>query len=597
MELRAGLRACGADSARGRTASMLKTKIICTLGPAVDDKAVLRKLIACGIDVARMNFSHGTHAEQLARLRVFRGLCEEAGVRIPLLLDTKGPEIRLGKFPAPVELSEGQQYTLTTRECEGSAERAFVNYKELPEDVHSGSRILLDDGLIELEVQDSTAEEIHCKVLNGGQLSSRKSVNVPGIRLRLPALTDQDKSDILFAVKNGYDFIAVSFVRKREDILEISRFLSEHDGRHIQLIAKIESQEGVENLDEIIKVSDGVMVARGDLGVEIPMEDIPLVQKDMIRRCGRAGKPVITATQMLDSMIRNPRPTRAEATDVANAVLDGTSAIMLSGETASGKYPVEALQTMQRIAQATENSIRYWKRFVKQDRPDTTTVTKAISHATCTTAMDLNAAAIVAVTTSGGTARRVSAFRPACPIVAATTNEQVFRQLKLTWGVLPLLVDVVEDTDALFSVAVEAALRAGVAQSGDILVITAGIPLNMSGTTNMLKVQMVGNILCRGNGLGRETATGQVCIWAGAETAFTRGCVLVVREITDEMLPLIRQAGAVVLEGEDQEGQAATLQKTLEIPILTGVTGATQLLTGGTLVHVDAKGGIVEFVD
>ncbi|MDR1620315.1 MAG: pyruvate kinase [Clostridiales bacterium] len=576
---------------------MLKTKIICTLGPAVDDKATMRELIQSGLDVARMNFSHGSHQEHLERLKQFRGLCRALNQHIPILLDTKGPEIRLGDFREPVTLTDGQAYTLTTADTVCGNKYAQVSYKDLPADVKPGNHILIDDGLIEMKVVRVAGNEIRCTVINGGEVSSHKSVNVPGVSLRLPALTDQDRDDILFAIENRYDYIAVSFVRKREDITEIIRFLNEHDGGDISLIAKIESREGVDNLNDIIKVSDGIMVARGDLGVEIPMEDLPMMQKDMIRRCYSAGKPVITATQMLDSMIRNPRPTRAEATDVANAILDGTSAIMLSGETASGKYPVDSLKTMCRIAAATESSIDYWRRFTKFEMHDTGSITQAISHATCTTAMDTNAAAIVAVTTSGITAQRISSFRPACPIVAATTNKRVFYRLRLNWGVLPVLADVVNNTDELFDVAIGAAQNAGVAADGDIIVITAGVPVGMSGTTNMLKVQMVGNVLCRGNGLGAGMATGTVCIWDSAhKSAFARGCILVIGEITDETLPMIRQANAVVLSGEDKEGKAATLQKALEIPVLTDADGAMSVLTNGTFVHVDAKSGTVKCV-
>lgn len=576
---------------------MIKTKIICTLGPAVDNEAIMRKLITSGVDVARMNFSHGSHEEHLGRLEQFRRLCKEESQHIPLLLDTKGPEIRLGEFENAVELIEGQEYMLTSEAVTCDNTRASISYKGLPDDVSDGDRILIDDGLIELRVLSVKGSEINCRVLNGGRVSSKKSVNVPGVSLHMPTLTDNDKADILFGIKNKYDYIAVSFVRKQEDVSEITRFLAENDGIDIRIIAKIESQEGIDNLDDIIKVSDGIMVARGDLGVEIPMEKLPVLQKKMIERCYRASKPVITATQMLDSMIRNPRPTRAEVTDVANAILDGTSAIMLSGETASGKYPVEALQTMKRIAQATEDSINYWERFANDPVRDNGNITKAISHATCTTAMDLNAAAIVAVTTSGSTARRISGFRPSCPIVAATTDKRIFYQLKMSWGIYPILVDVVSSTDELYTVSVEAAKSSGLVHDGDIIVITAGVPLGTSGTTNMLRVQMVGNILCHGKGLGTGRATGTVALWNSKyKSTFARGCILVIDEITDETLPMIRQASAVVLSGEDKDGRALTLEKTLEIPFLTNVAGAMNLLTNGTFVCVDAPKGTVECI-
>lgn len=580
---------------------MIKTKVVCTLGPAVDDPAVMRKLIQNGVDVARMNFSHGSHEEHFGRLTQFRALCAELGTSVPVLLDTKGPEIRLGEIDGDVEIKDGQAYTLTTEQVVGDNTRASVSYVNLPQDVVPGNAILIDDGLIKLEVQVVSGSEIACIARNSGKISSKKSINVPSVSLNLPALTEKDKADLLFAVENNYDFIAVSFVRKREDVAEIHRFLEEHGGREIRLISKIESREGVDNLDEIIRVSDGIMVARGDLGVEIPVEEIPVVQKDMIKRCYRAGKSVITATQMLDSMIRNPRPTRAEVTDVANAVYDGTSAIMLSGETANGKYPVQALQTMKRIAETTEKSINYWKRFQNFDHSaNSSSIAYAISHATCTTAMDLNAKCIVAVTTSGTTAREVSSFRPACPIIAATTSVKALHQLNLSWGVQPVLIDVADSTDDLFNAAAESARKSGLASDGDIIVVTSGVPLGISGTTNMLKVQMIGNVLCRGTGIGTGSATGAVYV-VGRESCDSsirpRGHIIVTNEISDAILPMIRQAAAVIVDGHDKEGKAITLAKALEIPILVDAYGAHNLLKTGTVVNVDAKLGIVQCIE
>ena len=582
---------------------MIKTKIICTLGPAVDDPAVMEKLILNGIDVARMNFSHGSHEEHLARLLQFRSLCGIHGISLPVLLDTKGPEIRLGDIDGKVEIKEGQAYIFTTGDVVGDAKKASVSYKELAHEVYPGDKILIDDGLVIFEVERVSGEDIHCVALNDGVFSSKKSINVPGKSLNLPALTKRDKSDLLFAIENEYDFIAVSFVRKREDVAEILHFLEENGGKDIKVISKIESSEGIANLDEIIRVSDGIMIARGDLGVEIPVEEIPAVQKDMIKRCYSAEKPVITATQMLDSMIRNPRPTRAEVTDVANAIYDGTSAIMLSGETASGRYPIEALQTMKRIAETTEKSIKYWKRLSAHDLDRSNRgIASAISHATCTTAMDLNAACIVAVTKSGSTARQVSGFRPACPIIATTTDKKASVQLRLNWGVLPVLVDVVGSTDDLFNVAVDAARKSGLASDGDLIVITSGVPVGVSGTTNMIKVQMIGNVLCRGKGIGTKSETGSVCVITGKSGAneyesFARGHIIVTEEITDDILPTIRQARAVVLDGEDKEGKAETLAKALEIPIIVEAFGAMDLLKSGTVINVDAEHGIVQCVD
>ncbi len=579
---------------------MLKTKVICTLGPASDDGAILRGLIESGMDVARFNFSHGAHAEHRARLERHRAMCEELGAVVPVMLDTKGPEVRLGTFPeGGVDLAEGQTYVLTSEECPCTADRACVSYKDLPGDVRPGNKILIDDGLVALEVASVEGQDIVCRVKNAGRISSRKSVNVPGVRLNLQSLTEKDREDILFAIENDFDFIAVSFVRRKEDITGIEHFLKEHNGEFIKLIAKIENREGVDNLSDIINVSDGIMIARGDLGVEIPFEEIPILQKDMIKQCSRAGKPVITATQMLDSMMRNPRPTRAEVTDVANAVFDGTSAVMLSGETAAGKYPIEALRAMKTVARTTEQSIHYWKRFKTQETGDTSSIQNAISHATCTTAMDLSASAIVAVTHSGYTARKISAFRPQCPIIATTANRKIYSQLRLSWGVLPMLVPPVESTDDLFANSLVAAKKSGVVADGDLIVVTAGVPVGISGTTNMLRVQMVGNVLCRGRGYGRGSVTGALFVLNGAIGAnqFTRGSILVTSDITDETLPLIGQSSAVIMCGADRSGRADTLSKVLGIPIITGASGAVELLKSGTVVTVDAEAGIVSCVE
>jgi len=575
---------------------MLKTKIICTLGPAADDRETMRALVRGGMDVARMNFSHGTHGEQLARLTMLREVCAELGAVIPVLMDTKGPEIRLGVFPGgDAEIETGQKYILTTEEVDGDSKRAQVSHEGLPREVRAGNTILLNDGLVELEITRISGHRIHCIAKNGGIIGTRKGVNVPNVSLSLPSMTEQDRKDIRFAVENDYDFIAVSFARKKEDIAEIRRELEDLGGHDIRLIAKIENREGLENLDEIIRASDGIMVARGDLGVEIPVEQIPVAQKDMILRCYRASKPVITATQMLDSMIRNPRPTRAEVTDVANAIFDGTSAIMLSGETAIGKYPVESLQTMKRIAESTEKSVDYWERFLHSELRTETGITRAISHATCTTAMDLNAAAIVAVTTGGGTARRISGFRPKCPIVAATTSEKARRQLRLSWGVYPVLTEVVDSTDELFASAVDCAVGTGLVRSGDVIVVTAGVPLGISGTTNMLKVHLIGDVLCKGRGIGTRGATGAVRRVHDKKSAdsFLRGDILVAGELTDAILPLIPLAGGLVLEGGDRDGQAATLAKALALPVITEAEGAARLLKTGTVVTVDAVRGTV----
>ena len=469
---------------------MLKTKIICTLGPATDDEAVLRALMRDGMNVARINFSHGTHDEQTVRIKTFKRVRAEFAFPVALMLDTKGPEIRIGTFKdGETELAAGQTFTLTTRAVEGTNEIVSVSYAGLPDDLRKGNRILMDDGLLEIAVDRIENENIICTVINGGPISDQKSIYIPGALIHIPYMRDQDKSDLLFGIEHGIDYVAASFVSTPDDVLELKDFLAQNNGSNINVIAKIESQLGVDNVDEIIRVSDGIMVARGDMGVEIPFENIPYIQKSLIKKCYSAGKRVIVATQMLDSMMRNPRPTRAETTDVANAIYDGTSAIMLSGETAAGKYPVESLETMVKIAEKTESDIHYRKRF-DETHFSMRNTTDAISHATCTTAHDLNAAAIITVTKSGHTARMISKFRPDCMIIAAAINETVWRQLSLSWGVTPIMAEVKASTDELFDHVVERALEERLIKNGDLVVITGGVPLGISGTTNILKVQI-----------------------------------------------------------------------------------------------------------
>lgn len=470
-----------------------KTKIICTLGPATDDPEVLRQLMINGMDVARVNFSHQTHPEHLERIRVLKKMREELHIPVALLADTKGPEIRLGKLePNKITLNEGQTFTLTTVEMIGNEQRASISFEGLPHDVSRGSTILIDDGLIELVVEAVSDTDITCRVVNGGEISSNKGVNVPGVELSMPFVSGRDRADIRFAVENDFDFIAASFTRTAQDIMLIREELDRLGCKNMRIIAKIENMQGVANIDDILTVVDGIMVARGDLGVEIPLEEVPVIQKELIKKAYNEGKQVITATQMLDSMMHNPRPTRAEATDVANAIYDGTSAIMLSGETAAGQYPVEAVKTMARIACRTERDIDYKKRFRMRMEIDLCSVTNAISHATCAAAHDLSAAAIITVTKSGVTARMISKFRPACPIIGCSTSDKVVRQMNLSWGVSPLLMEEKDNTDDLFAHAVDVAQAAGYIQDGDLAVITAGVPLGVSGTTNMIKVHVVG---------------------------------------------------------------------------------------------------------
>lgn len=471
---------------------MRKTKIICTLGPSTDNEEVLRALIDSGMDVARLNFSHGTYDEQKRRMDMVKKLRQETGKPIAILLDTKGPEVRTGDFAeGKVLLEAGQEFTLTSREVMGDRHISKITYDRLHEDIEVGGRILIDDGLIELKVKEIKDKDIVCDVINGGYVSNHKGVNIPGIHLNMPYMSEKDVADIMFGIKQGVDFIAASFVRSARDVLEIRNLLDDNGAKGINIIAKIENAEGVENIDEIISASHGIMVARGDMGVEIPGEEVPVIQKMIIKKVYKAGKQVITATQMLDSMMKNPRPTRAETTDVANSIYDGTSAIMLSGETAAGLYPIEALKTMVRIAERTERDIDYRKRFFSFDRPFNPNVTDAVCHATCTTAMDLNAKAIVTVTKSGTSARMICRYRPSCDILAGSTDERVCRQLNLSWGIHPVKIEEKNEIFELFDHAIMAGKKLGLIEVDDTVVMTAGVPLGISGKTNMIKVQVV----------------------------------------------------------------------------------------------------------
>ena len=472
---------------------MRKTKIVCTLGPATDNEDVLRKLMLAGMNVARLNFSHGTHEEQKKRMDMVKKLRAELGLPIAILLDTKGPEIRTRDFEGgKAELKAGDFFTLTTRDLVGDSTITSITYKDLYKDVQIGTHILIDDGLIELQVTSISGEDILCTVITGGPVSNHKGINVPDVHLNMPYLSEVDQSDILFGIEQDVDFIAASFVRSAKDVLEIRELLNANGGNNINIISKIENSEGVNHIDDIIYVSDGIMVARGDMGVEIPCEEVPVIQKMIINKVYMAGKQVITATQMLDSMIKNPRPTRAETTDVANAIYQGTSAIMLSGETAAGKYPIEALKTMVKIARRTEADVEYNQQFSVRIKGDTTNVTTAISHATCMTAIDLNAKAIIAVTRSGNTARMVSKYRPGCQIIACTPDERTWRQLNMIWGVAPILTKEEYSMEILLLHATEAAEENGYVKKGDVVVLTVGVPLGRSGNTNLLKATVVG---------------------------------------------------------------------------------------------------------
>ena len=580
---------------------MRKTKIICTLGPSTDKGDVLRELIANGMNVARFNFSHGSYEEHGGRLANLKALREELGKPVAALLDTKGPEIRLKEFKNGVEMLEaGQTFTLTTREVEGTKEICSVTYKDLPHDVHEGGTIMLDDGLIMLRIEKVTDTDITCTVLNSGKIKTKKGVNVPGVHLSMPYLSQKDREDIIFGIQNGFDFIAASFVRTAQDVYDIRNLLNEYDS-NIRIIAKIENREGVNNIDSILSAADAVMVARGDLGVEIDFTELPGIQKSVIDRSFSFGKPIVTATQMLDSMMVNPRPTRAEISDVANAIYDGTSAIMLSGETAAGAYPVEALKTMSAIAERTENEVHYRDNRLT-DTTGQISVSDATAHAACLTAKDVNASAIVTVSESGNTARLLSKYRPTQPIIACVMNEQVQRQLSLSWGITTLLMGPAKSTDELIEMSTALAQKNGYLHNGELAVVTAGVPVGVSGTTNMIKIHMVGNCLSTGVGVGREnadltSASGKACVCRTLDEVrakFKPGMVLVVPSTTNEMLEYVRDAAALVVEEAGLNSHAAIAGKALLKPTIVGALGACSHIRDGLDIAVDCAHGSVQ---
>ncbi|OXM15292.1 pyruvate kinase [Paenibacillus herberti] len=576
---------------------MRKTKIVCTIGPSSESLENTKKLILAGMNVARLNFSHGDFEEHGNRIKNIRQACGELGKTVAILLDTKGPEIRLGKLKEePIELQQDDYITLTTEEILGDRHRLPVTYKNLPADLKVGSTVLIDDGLIGLTVVDIQGTEINCKIVNSGPIKSKKGVNVPGVDISLPGITEKDANDIVFGIEQGVDFIAASFVRKASDVLEIRELLEQHNAGHIQIISKIENQQGVDNLDAILEVSDGLMVARGDLGVEIPAEEVPLVQKNMIQKANLAGKPVITATQMLDSMQRNPRPTRAEASDVANAIFDGTDAIMLSGETAAGKYPMESVLTMSRIAERAESALDYREILTKQASAQQTTVTEAISQAVANSALDLKAKAIVTSTESGFTARMVSKYRPKAPIIAVTTDERIMRRLNLTWGVIPTKGVPADTTDEMFNFAVEGALSTGLVGLGDTIVITAGVPVGRAGTTNLIKVHHIGELVAKGQGIGSQTATGKVVVARTPEEAIAKtkeGSILVTVSTDKEYMPAIQKASAIITVTGGITSHAAVVGLNLGIPAVIGISDALELLRDGMEVTVYGEMGVI----
>ncbi|MFR7730851.1 MAG: pyruvate kinase [Faecalibacterium sp.] len=581
---------------------MRKTKIICTLGPSTDKDGVLRELIANGMNVARFNFSHGSHEEHKGRLDLLKSLREELGKPVAALLDTKGPEIRLKDFKNGTEMLEaGQTFTLTTRDVEGTKEICSITYKDLPQDVAPGGTIMLDDGLIKLQIQTVNDTDIVCTVLNNGKIKNKKGVNVPGVHLSMPYMSQRDKDDIIFGIEQGFDFIAASFVRTAQDVYEIRNLLNEYDS-NIRIIAKIENREGVNNIDSILAAADAVMVARGDLGVEIDFTELPGIQKNIIERSFSFGKPIVTATQMLDSMMVNPRPTRAEISDVANAIYDGTSAIMLSGETAAGAYPVEALKTMSAIAERTETENHARVEYLTEATNGKISVSDATAHAACLTAKDVNAAAIVTVSESGTTARLLSKYRPQQPIIACVMKEQVQRQLSLSWGITSLMMPLAHSTDELIEMSTALAKENGFLHNGELAVVTAGVPVGISGTTNMIKIHMVGNCLATGVGVGPENAevsnaTGKACVCRTLDEVrakFKPGMVLVVPSTSNEMLNYVRDAAALVVEEPGLNSHAAIAGKALLKPTVVGAVGATSHIRDGLMIAVDCAHGSVQ---
>ena len=578
---------------------MRKTKIVCTIGPASESVEMLDNLIEAGMNVARLNFSHGNHEEHAVRIKRIREASEKAGKIVGILLDTKGPEIRTHKMENDaIELVSGEAIDISMSEVLGNNERFSISYEKLIEDVQVGSIILLDDGLIELKVTniDENKGIISTYIENAGTLKNNKGVNVPGVSVQLPGITEKDAADILFGIEQEVDFIAASFVRRAKDVMEIRGLLESNNGAHIQIIPKIENQEGVDNIDEIIQVSDGLMVARGDLGVEIPAEEVPLVQKSLIHKCNIAGKPVITATQMLDSMQRNPRPTRAEASDVANAILDGTDAIMLSGETAAGMYPLEAVQTMDRIAKTTENAVDYRSIVTKLSKAREVNLTDAMGQAVAHTAINLRVKAVIAPTESGYTAKMISKFRPGVPIIAVTSSIIPSRKLTLVWGVYPIVGKKAYSTDEILEVAVEESILHQYVTHGDLVIITAGLPVGQAGTTNLMKVHVIGDMVAKGQGIGKSTAYGQAIIVHNADELKgqdTTDKIIVTIGSDRDMVPAIENCKGLITEEGGLTSHAAVVGLSLGIPVIVGVHNATNLIKDGQELTIDAESGLI----
>lgn len=577
---------------------MQKTKMIFTIGPVSDNEETLKRLMKVGMNVARFNFSHGDHEEHKKKIELVKSLREKYNKPIAIMLDTKGPEIRTGNFKkGRVKLNVGSKFTIVCGEdIQGDENQCSVSFDKLYKDVKPGNLILIDDGLVAMEVQSIEDNKIHCIIKNSGYIGSHKGINIPGVKIKFPSLTSKDVDDLIFGIKVGVDLVAASFVRRASDVLVIRKVLEENGGSEIPIISKIENHEGVKNIDEIIKFSDGIMIARGDMGVEIPIEQVPIVQKMIIEKCNNAGTPVITATQMLDSMIRNPRPTRAEASDIANAIFDGTDAIMLSGETANGKYPIDAARTMSSIAKEVEKRLNYESLFDKKRKYHLQNVPNAVSLATVATAMELKASAIIIATQSGNTAMRVSKYRPKCPIIAVTPYPNVARKLSLNWGVYSLVSFNIKTTDELIEKSVQLSLEAGYVKNGDLVIIAAGNPVYSSGTTNMMKAHVVGDILVEGKGIGTSPVCGTANVirdYKKAEDQVQDGDILVVKNLDKNFIPLLEKASAVISQQGGITSHMAIECISREIPIIVNAENATKIIKTGTFITVDVVRGVV----
>ncbi|KMT21057.1 pyruvate kinase [Clostridium cylindrosporum] len=576
---------------------MRKTKIICTIGPTSEDQGMLASLISNGMNTARLNFSHGSHENHQKKIDTIKKVRGELGKQVAILLDTKGPEIRTGKFKEDkVQITKGDKFTLTTRDVEGTNKICSVSYKDLHKDISVGDTVLIDDGLVGLTVEAINDQDIECKINNSGTLSNNKGVSIPDVKINLPALTERDEEDIKFGIENDVDFIAASFIRKASDILEIRKVLERNSGTNISLISKIENREAVKNIDEIIKLSDGIMIARGDLGVGIPPEEVPLVQKMIIEKCNFEGKFVITATQMLDSMIRNPRPTRAEASDIANAIFDGTDAIMLSGETANGKYPLESFITMRTIAEKAETALKYDEVHQVRKKKAVANTTNAISFGCATASGELGAAAIIAATQSGHTAKMISKYRPKCPIIATTPYDKVARQLSLVSGVIPIIVPESDSVDELLDSSIEESLNRELLKKGDLIVFAAGVPVGYTGTTNMMRIHVVGDILANGSGMGSSTY-GYACVVKNEgeiENNLNTGDILVAKTLSKKAMHFVLdRAGGVILENGGLTSHIAIECISMNIPIIVGAKGSTDIIKTGSLITIDTINGLV----